>query len=346
MADVKKLLVSPSPHIHSGDSIERNMYDVVIALLPALIVSIIFFGTDALLVTLTSIVACLLFEWVIARFLLGRKELSILDGSAIVTGLLLALNLPSNLPLWIVVIGALVAIGMGKMAYGGLGNNIFNPAILGRVFLLVSFPLQMTSFPEVGKRLISSGVDVNSGATAFDAHSYATPLAIIKGVAKGADGFSLEQLPSAMDLFIGQNGGSFGEVSAIALLIGFIYLLVRRVVTWHIPIAVLLVTYIFAGIMYLVDPLHYADPLFHILGGGMILGACFMATDYTTSPMSKSGMLLYGAFIGLITMLIRLFGSYPEGMSFAILIMNAFTPMINRFMPPRLFGAKVVKAKS
>ncbi len=325
---LKSLLVSPSPHIHSGDTIEKNMYGVIIALLPALVASVLFFGIDALLLTIVSIVSCLVFEFLIARYLLREKQLTIQDGSALLTGLLLAMNLPANLPIWIVIVGALVAIGLGKMAFGGLGNNIFNPAILGRVFLLVSFPQQMTTWP-APRRLME----------ATDAVSSATPLAIVKGIAKGTEGFSVDQLSTAWDVVLGQMLGSLGEVSAIALLLGFVYLLIRRIITWHIPVSILLTAYLFAGIMHLINPTLYVSPLIHIVSGGMLLGAIFMATDYVTSPMTKSGQIIYGVSIGLITMLIRLFGAYPEGMSFAILIMNAFTPMLNRFTSPKLFGA-------
>lgn len=327
MSTSHKLLVSPSPHIHSGDSIERNMYDVIIALIPALAVSFYFFGWGAFVVTLTSVAACMLFEWLISRFLMGRKELTILDGSAILTGLLLALNVPSTLPLWIIVIGALVAIGIGKMSFGGLGSNIFNPAIVGRVMLLISFPVQMTSYP------MPRGMEAT-----LDATSGATPLAIAKGVVRGSEGFTMDKLPSLVDNLLGAVGGSLGEVSAVALLIGFAYLLIRKVITWHIPVAIIATVAIFAGIMNLANPEVYAGPLFHILSGGLLLGAIFMATDYVTSPMSNSGMLLYGVMIGIITMLIRLFGAYPEGMSFAILFMNGIVPIINRYMPPHLFG--------
>lgn len=303
------------------------MYDVIIALIPALAVSFYFFGWGAFVVTLTSVAACMLFEWLISRFLMGRKELTILDGSAILTGLLLALNVPSTLPLWIIVIGALVAIGIGKMSFGGLGSNIFNPAIVGRVMLLISFPVQMTSYP------------MPRGAEAtLDATSGATPLAIAKGIVRGSDGFTMDKLPSLLDNFLGSVGGSLGEVSAVALLIGFAYLLIRKVITWHIPVAIIATVAIFAGIMILVNPELYAGPLFHILSGGLLLGAIYMATDYVSSPMSNSGMLLYGVMIGIITMLIRLFGAYPEGMSFAILFMNGIVPIINRYMPPHLFG--------
>ena len=303
------------------------MYDVIIALIPALAVSFYFFGWGAFVVTLTSVAACMLFEWLISRFLMGRKELTILDGSAILTGLLLALNVPSTLPLWIIVIGALVAIGIGKMSFGGLGSNIFNPAILGRVMLLISFPVQMTSYP------MPRGMEAT-----LDATSGATPLAIAKGVVRGSEGFTMDKLPSLVDNLLGSVGGSLGEVSAVALLIGFAYLLIRKVITWHIPVAIIATVAIFAGIMNLANPEVYAGPLFHILSGGLLLGAIFMATDYVTSPMSNSGMLLYGVMIGIITMLIRLFGAYPEGMSFAILFMNGIVPIINRYMPPHLFG--------
>lgn len=340
MSNTHKLLVSPSPHLHSGDSIERNMYDVIIALVPAFGVSIYYFGFGALWGTLTSIIACVLFEWLISRFLLGRKEITILDGSAILTGLLLALNLPSTLPLWIVIIGALVAIGIGKMSFGGLGNNIFNPAIVGRVMLLISFPVQMTSYPRPFEdEIVSAGAEAVSGASALvDATSGATPLAIAKGIVKGAEGFTMDKLPELTDNLLGMVGGSLGEVSALALLVGFVYLLLRKVISWHIPVAIIGTVAIFAGIMNGVNPDVYADPLFHILSGGLLLGAIYMATDYVTSPMSKSGMLLYGVMIGIITMLIRLFGSYPEGMSFAILFMNGIVPIINRYMQPKLFG--------
>ncbi len=303
------------------------MYDVIIALIPALAVSFYFFGWGAFVVTLTSVAACMLFEWLISRFLMGRKELTILDGSAILTGLLLALNVPSTLPLWIIVIGALVAIGIGKMSFGGLGSNIFNPAIVGRVMLLISFPVQMTSYP------MPRGMEAT-----LDATSGATPLAIAKGVVRGSEGFTMDKLPSLVDNLLGSVGGSLGEVSAVALLIGFVYLLIRKVITWHIPVAIIATVAIFAGIMNLANPEVYAGPLFHILSGGLLLGAIYMATDYVTSPMSNSGMLLYGVMIGIITMLIRLFGAYPEGMSFAILFMNGIVPIINRYMPPHLFG--------
>lgn len=324
-----KFIVSPSPHIHSGDSIEKNMYGVLIALLPALLVSFYYFGLGALVVTLVSVLGCIAVEYLIVRFLFKSDELTIKDGSAALTGLLLALNLPSNLPVWIILIGAIAAIGIGKMSFGGLGNNIFNPAILGRVLLLISFPAQMTSWPKPLQ-----------WASYTDAETGATPLGTLKAVIGNVPGASMEQMSNTLDLLMGQIGGSLGEVSAIALLIGFAYLLIKRIITWHIPISIFVTVILFGGIMHLIDPNLYANPFIHLISGGMLLGAIFMATDYVTSPMSKGGMLLYGFLIGVITMLIRLFGSYPEGMSFAILIMNAFTPIINLYMKPRLFGIK------
>ena len=329
----KKLIVSLSPHIHSGDSVQKNMYGVLIALLPAFVVSLLFFGLGALIVTATSVAACVFFEWAIAKFLLKKPTTTVGDGSAIITGVLLAFNLPSNLPIWIIIIGSLFAIGVGKMSFGGLGCNPFNPALAGRVFLLLSFPVQMTSWPVVGQ--LTSYTDATTGAT---------PLAIMKGIAKGAPGFSVDQLPDAFQLFIGQNGGCIGEVSAAALLIGLLYMLMKKIITWHIPVSILVTVFVFSGIMYLAKPELYVSPVMQLLSGGLMLGAIFMATDYVTSPMSHKGMLIYGVSIGLLTVVIRLFGAYPEGMSFAILIMNAFTPLINNYCKPKRFG-EVAKKK-
>ena len=330
---MNKLIVSLSPHVHSGDSVQKNMYGVLIALLPAFIVSLCFFGLGALIVTATSVLACLFFEWAIGKFIMKKETTTICDGSAIVTGVLLAFNMPSNLPIWIIILGALFAIGVSKMSFGGLGCNPFNPALAGRVFLLLSFPVQMTTWPEVGQLVAYT-----------DAATGATPLAIMKGVIVGAPGASLDQLPDAFSLFIGQNGGCSGEVSAIALLLGLVYMLWKKIITWHIPVSILATVFVFTGIMNLVDPTLYASPLNHLFTGGLMLGAIFMATDYVTSPMSKNGMLIYGVCIGLLTVVIRLFGAYPEGMSFAILIMNAFTPLINTYVKPKRFG-EVAKKK-
>ena len=317
-----KLVISPAPHIHSGDSVSKNMLGVIIALVPAYLAALYFFGLGALIVSVTAIVSCVLFEYLIQRFLLNGKT-TICDYSAILTGLLLSFNLPSNLPIWMVVLGSLVAIGIGKMSFGGLGNNPFNPALVGRVFLLISFPVQMTSWPR----------PVAWNMHYLDAETGATPLAMIKN--------HFGSLPDTVEMLLGQMGGSLGEISAIALLVGLIYLLIRKIITWHIPVSVLASVFVFTGILYMVNPETYASPLVHLLTGGLLLGAIFMATDYVTSPMSKLGMIIYGIGIGVITVVIRVFGAYPEGVSFAILIMNAFTPLINTYIKPKKFGEKI-----
>lgn len=324
---MNKLTIAPSPHVHSGDSVRRNMYGVVIALVPALAASLWFFGVDALMVIVTSVVACVAVEFLIQKFLL-KVPTTVSDGSAIVTGLILAFNLPSNLPLWIVVIGAVFAIGVCKMTFGGLGQNIVNPAIGGRVFLLMSFPAQMTTWPVPG------GVDGSTGAT---------PLGLLKeGLKTGKSVSEIVDLPSSSDLFFGGIGGSLGEVSALAMIIGFVFLLAFKVITWHIPVAVIGSMALFQGAFFLANPDAYASPLFTVLTGGALLGAVFMATDYVSSPMTRKGMIIYGCGIGVLTVLIRNFGAYPEGMSFAILFMNLVTPLVNRFCKPKRFG-EVVK---
>ncbi len=329
------LIVSMSPHIHDKGSVNKIMFTVIIALLPALLVSVYYFGIDALRVNLIAILSCVFFEWFIQKFLI-KGESTIHDGSAIVTGMLLAFNVPSNLPWWIIIIGALIAIGIGKMSFGGLGNNPFNPALVGRVFLLISFPVQMTSWPKVQV--------LNFALT--DAETGATPLAIVKEGIKNGQSFStiLDSMPTTYsDMFFGQMGGSLGEISALALIIGGIFLLSKKIITWHIPISILATVAIFTGILHGVNPDNYADPLFHLLTGGLMLGAIFMATDMVTSPMSSKGMIIFGVGIGIITVLIRVWGAYPEGMSFAILIMNGFTPLINRWTKPSRFGETIKK---
>ena len=325
----RKLIVSLSPHIHSGDSVQKNMYGVCIALVPALICSFVFFGVGAIIATLTAVASCVFFEWAINKFILKNDRLTITDGSAVLTGILLAFNVPSNLPIWIIVIGSLFAIGVVKMTFGGLGCNLFNPALAGRAFLLISFPVQMTTWPA------GAYMDI-------DAYTGATPLAIMKEAVKTGDASILEKLPSAWDLLLGNMGGCLGEVSAIAILIGLIYMLVRRIITWHIPVSILVTVFVFSGLMHWANPV-YASPVAELLTGGLLLGAVFMATDYVTSPMSKKGQIIYGVAIGFLTVVIRTFGAYPEGMSFAILIMNAFTPLINNYCKPKRFGEVVKK---
>ncbi len=331
----KLITVSPSPHVHSGQSVEKLMYGVIIALVPAFIVSLFFYGYGAIIVTCISIISCILFEYLIQKYILNTR-VRITDGSAMVTGLLLAFNLPSNLPWWIIIIGALVSIGIGKMTFGGLGNNPFNPALVGRVFLLISFPVQMTSFP------VPSGI-----STPYISHvegfTGPTPLGVLKeGLKQGIPVAELmKDVPSHLDLFVGNLGGSMGEIAGAALILGMLYMLIRKIITWHIPISIIATVFLFTGILYLINPEKNADPLFHILTGGLLLGAIFMATDYVTSPMTTRGMLIYGIGIGIITVLIRVYGAYPEGVSFAILIMNGFTPLINRYIKPKRFGEEV-----
>lgn len=314
-----QLVVSPSPHTRSSVSTQQLMYGVIVALMPAFAVSILYFGIGALIVTLTSVISCVFFEYLIQKFMLKQKP-TISDGSAILTGLLLAFNLPSNLPIGIIIVGAAFAIGVSKMAFGGLGQNVFNPALAGRVFLLISFPVQMTSWP------VPNGI----GTGYIDAETGATTLAMIKN--------HFGTLPCQSDMFLGQMGGSLGEVSALALLIGFAYLLYKRIITWHIPVCILATVFAFQGILYLANAEQFASPIAHLLAGGLMLGAIFMATDYVTSPMSIPGKVVYAIGIGVITVVIRNFGSFPEGMSFAILIMNAFTPLINTYIKPKRFG--------
>lgn len=333
---MNNLIISPSPHQIGKDSVKKLMYAVIIALIPTVGFSLFFYGLGALIILLTSVASCVLFEYLISKYIL-KIQPSISDGSAILTGMLLAFNVPSNLPVWILIIGALVAIGVAKMTFGGLGKNPFNPALIGRVFMLISFPVPMTLWP----------TPLTNRMAYVDAVTGATPLGVVKEGLK--NGETISQLhniiPSHMEMFIGNMGGSLGEISALAILIGGIYLLIRKVITWHIPVSVIGSAIIFSGILWLVNPEMYIDPLFHILTGGLMLGAFFMATDYVTSPMTPKGMIIFGCGIGILTILIRVFGAYPEGVSFAILIMNAFTPLINKYVKPKRFG-EVKKVKN
>lgn len=325
-------IISASPHLHSSRTSKKLMYDVLIALVPAFLVSLYVFGIGALLVTAVAVASCILFEFLIQKYLL-KTEITITDGSALLTGVLLAFNLPSNLPIWMIIVGSLVAIGIAKSSFGGLGFNIFNPALVGRVFLLISFPIQMTSWPNA----------IENQSKLLDAVTGATPLGLVKeGLQFGESMSSLaSQIPSNMDMLLGITGGSLGEMSAIALLLGGIYLLIRRVISWHIPVSMLATMAVITGVFWMINPEQYASPLFHLLAGGAILGAFYMATDLVTSPMTRKGMIIFAIGIGLITVIIRLFGAYPEGVSFAILIMNAFVPLINTYFKPRRFGSGI-----
>jgi len=325
-------IISASPHVHSGKTSKRIMLDVGVALFPAFLVSLYVFGIRALIVTSIAVLSCIFFEYIIQKYLL-KIQPSITDGSAIITGILLAFNLPSSLPIWMIVIGSLVAIGVAKLSFGGLGFNVFNPALVGRVFLLISFPVEMTSWPKA----------VVNNTVLTDAVSGATPLGLIKeGMQSGSNLVEItSNLPSYLDMFLGVTGGSLGEMSIIALLLGAVYLLIRKVITWHIPVTMLVAMFAFTGIFWLLDSEHYVSPVIHLLSGGAVLGAFYMATDMVTSPMSRKGMLVFGIGAGLISVIIRLFGAYPEGVSFGILIMNAFVPLINSNFKPRRFGVPI-----
>lgn len=324
---MNRLTISISPHIHTSTTIDRCMWNVVIAMLPALAVAIWTFGMPALMVTAISVAACLLTEWAVTRFMLHRP-CTLANGSALITGILLAFNLPSILPWWMVIIGAVVAIGIGKMSFGGLGCNIWNPALVGRVFLLISFPAAMTTWPDG----VPSAFDGATGASTH-ASTGATLLTHLN---------SSETFPSLtdydiLDMAIGHMNGSLGEVGGIAILIGLAYLLLTKTVTWHIPVSMLGSAALFSWAL-------GGNPLLDLFAGGLLLGAVFMATDYVTSPMTRKGQLLYGFMIGFITIIIRRYGAYPEGVSFAILLMNSFVPLINRYFRPAVFGEKERRA--
>ncbi len=329
---MSKLIVSLSPHAHGTDSVERNMRGVIIALMPALLVSFAYFGLGSVVVCLSSVAACMFFEWAISKYMLHREP-TLLDGSAILTGLLLGMNLPSNLPVWMVIIGALIAIGVGKMTFGGLGCNIWNPALVGRCFLLVSFPAAMTTWPTEGQLMAYT-----------DATTGATPLSIMKTAIKTGDPSVLDQMPSNLDMFLGTVGqglgaGTIGEVCGLALLLGLAYMLWKKIITWHIPVSIILTVFVLSEPLHWINPV-YGNPVQVLFSGGLMLGAIFMATDYVTSPMTPKGQIIYGIGIGALTVVIRNWGAYPEGMSFAILIMNAFTPIINNYVKPKRFGEK------
>lgn len=328
---MSQLMTSAAPHVHSGDSVQKNMLLVIVALLPAFAVSLVAFGWGALITTAISIAACVLTEWCISKFML-KQQPSLLDLSAMLTGLLLAMNLPSNLPWWMTVLGAVFAIGIGKMVFGGIGQNVFNPALVGRVFLLISFPAAMTTWP------VAKGF-----ATKYlDAETAATPLSYMKHAVLEGKQFELESLKDAFLSCVPEHimGGSMGEISAIALLIGGIFLICTRVISWHIPVSILGTVAVFTGILSACGI--GSGPMSHLLTGGVMLGAIFMATDYVTSPMTAWGKIIFGVGIGVIVVVIRTWGAYPEGMSFAILIMNGCVPLLNRIAPKR-FGEVVKK---
>ena len=320
---MSKLIVSPSPHLHTKTSTKSLMRDVVIALIPAVAVSVLFYGWSELLVLGVSVASCVLLEYLITKFLL-KGACTIGDWSAVITGILLALNLPATTPWWVVFIGAVVAIGVAKMTFGGLGQNLFNPALVGRVFLLISFPTYMTDWTKPAGFISTAAVDAYTGAT---------PLGLV-----GENGVQAVEGMDYCSMLFQNIGGSAGEISAIALLLGFAYMLVRGVIRPYITLSILGTVAAFSAIFWAIDPTQYTDPLFNLLTGGVLLGSIFMATDYVTSPMSNWGGVIFGVGIGVITMLIRYFGAYPEGVSFAILIMNSVVPLINKKFHAKKYG--------
>ncbi|MCK5809200.1 RnfABCDGE type electron transport complex subunit D [bacterium] len=334
-----RLTVSQSPHEKAPYTVSKVMWGVMLALVPAFISSVYFFGVRALVVTLVAIVAAIATEYLTQKFLM-KSEITAFDGSAAVTGILLAFNLPSSIPMWQVIVGTVFAIGVGKMAFGGLGRNPFNPALVGRAFLLMSFPVDMTTWPKPAELLTKMWLWVD---VSVDATTGATPLGVVKEGLKAGESAAtvMSQIPDYFNLLIGNVGGSLGETSAVAILLGAIFLLYKRMITWHIPVFYIGSLAFLTGIFWLIDPTHYADPLFHILAGGVMLGAFFMATDMVTSPMTVKGQIIFAIGGGLIAGLIRLFGAYPEGCMFSILIMNALVPLIDKFVKPKRFGKEV-----
>jgi electron transport complex protein RnfD len=326
-----QLYLSSSPHIHSGETTDKVMRLVIYALLPATLLSIYFFGLPALNVLLICTFGCMAFEALSCKLL--KQPLTLADGSGALTGILLALNLPPSCPWWLALLGAAIAILIGKQVYGGLGYNPFNPALVARVVLLISFPVQMTSW--------TTPAPLGSG---IDAVTAATPLGEMKTAVMLTG--KLPELANSgfIKYFTGDMAGCLGEVSAVALLLGGLFLLVKKVISWHIPVSFLGTVVVIGGIFWLVDASKYPNPIFHLLTGGLLLGAFFMATDMVTSPVTFKGMLIFGCGCGLLTVLIRLFGGYPEGVSFAILLMNACTPLIDRYTRPKIYGQVEQKA--
>lgn len=305
-----KLYVTSSPHFRTDDDVQRIMLDVIIALIPALIAGTIFFGLRALFITLTCVVFSVATEAIIQK--LTHKEITINDFSAVVTGILLAFNLPVTIPWWIAAIGSIFAIAIVKQIFGGLGYNFMNPALAARAFLLASWPVPMSHFT-------------------VDGVASATPLAIMKGIEASG------KLPSLWNMFIGAKGGTIGEVSILALLIGAAYLLYRRVITLRIPLSYILTVAVLTWVLGK-NGVFTGNPLYHIMAGGLILGAFFMATDYPTSPVTPKGQIIFGIGCGILTSVIRLYGGYPEGVSYSILLMNIATPLIDKFTAPKVFG--------
>jgi electron transport complex protein RnfD len=328
-----KLSVSTAPFLHTEKSTPWLMYQVIGTLIPVVLVSYYYFGLGALMLTATAVLSCVFTEWLFNRK--EQKTKSLWDGSAIITGILLALTLPPGFPLWMAFIGGFVAIGMGKAIWGGLGQNVFNPALLGRAFLQAAFPTAITTWtPPDGRYFSFRGTNIATPlyqGENVDAVTTATPLAQMK----------FEQIPTdIMELLLGNTGGSLGETCGLLLILAGIYLLVRKIISWRIPLAIVLSISVSSGIFWLIDPVQYPSPWFMILSGGMLLGTVYMATDLVTSPLTPKGCWVFGIGIGIFIVLIRNWGGLPEGVMYAILLMNAATPLINKFTKIRTYGHK------
>jgi electron transport complex protein RnfD len=325
--EMKDIFVSSSPHIHSPEDTPWIMRQVIYALIPGALIGVYFFGIPAIRVIAISVVSCMVIETLWQKLM--KQDITIADGSAALTGLLLAMNLPSGAPWWLVVLGSLIAIILGKQVYGGLGNNPFNPALVARVFLLISFPVHMTTWP-APRAFFSQAADTVTGAT---------PLGALKTAIFEHGTITAAPHLNLMDPFFGNIGGSLGEISALALILGGIYLIARKIISWHIPVIYIGTVAVFTGALWIMNPNLYADPAFHLIAGGLMLGAFFMATDMVTSPITNKGKVIFAIGCGVITVVIRIWGGYPEGVSFAILIMNALVPLINKVTRPGKFGA-------
>ncbi|MBF0434030.1 MAG: RnfABCDGE type electron transport complex subunit D [Magnetococcales bacterium] len=345
------LLFTSSPHIHAGDSIPRIMHTVILALMPATLMAVLIFGWPALLILLITTATAMLTEYLMMK--IRNRPSPLGDMSAALTGILLALTLPPHTPWWVCVVGGVFAILLGKFVYGGLGFNMFNPALIARVFLLISFPVELTSWPQptglFGQKALSfmdSLSLITTGHLAsgklVDAISAATPLGqyhVVVGMGKSVrEALGGDYVFSYFSAFTGFINGSLGETSAIALALGGVYLIRKRIISWHIPVSMFAGTLIPATIFWIVNGSKYPDPLFHLLTGGLVLGAFFMATDMVTSPVTPLGQIIFGAGCGLLTYIIRTWGGYPEGVSFAIVIMNATVPLLDQYTHPVVYG--------
>jgi len=327
-----KLVVQAAPFLQQGLTTPKAMLDVIYALIPVTLASVWFFGLSVLLILIVSIAGAVMTEWLFSPT--SNRSESLWDGSAVLTGLLLGLTLPPSLPLWMAFIGSVVGVGLGKVMWGGLGNNLFNPALLGRAFLLANFPNAMTTWVPQAESGGLFHLHASNFAWPFmqapvDAVTTATPLGLMK--------FQQQDTP-LFDLMLGTTTGSFGETCGLLILIGGIYLILRRSIDWRVPVAILGTAIIFTGLLFMIDSTRYPDPLFTIFSGGLLLGAFFMATDPVTSPLTPKGTWIFGIGIGIIVILIRVFGGFPEGMMYAILLMNATVPLIERYTQPRAFG--------